>query len=81
MEVKIRSIGNSVGIIFPKRIAKMMNFHIEDVIELDIDTERKRLIVERKKQSLKENLLDGIKASQEENLAFVNDFDELEGEI
>ncbi len=75
MEVRIRSIGNSVGIIFPKRIAKLMNFHIEDVIELDIDTERKRLIVERKKQSLKENLLDGIKAGQEENLAFANDFE------
>jgi len=81
MEIKIRSIGNSMGIIFPKQITRIMNFHIEDVIELDVDTERERLIMERKKKSLKENLLDGIIASQEDNLAFVNDFDELEGEI
>ncbi|UCH96384.1 MAG: hypothetical protein JSV88_05915 [Candidatus Aminicenantes bacterium] len=81
MEVKIRNIGNSMGIIFPKQITKIMNFHVEDVIELDVDAERKRLIMERKKNSLRENLLDGIMASQEDNLAFVNDFDELEGEI
>ena len=81
MEVKIRNIGNSLGIIFPQRITKIMNFHVEDVIELDVDTERKHLIMERKKNSLRENLLVGIMASQEDNLAFVNDFDELEGEI
>ena len=81
MEVKIRSIGNSLGIIFPRQIMDFMNLHPEDVIELDIDREKKRLIVERKKQSLKENLLEGIYASQEENLAFANDFDELEGEL
>ena len=81
MEVKIRSIGNSLGIIFPKQIMEIMNLHAEDVIEMDIDREKKRLIVERKKQSLKENLLEGINASQEENLAFANDFDELEGEL
>jgi antitoxin component of MazEF toxin-antitoxin module len=81
MEVKIRNIGNSMGIIFPKQITKIMNFHVEDVIELDVDAERKRLIMERKKNSLRENLLEGIMASQEDNLAFVNDFDELEGEI
>jgi antitoxin component of MazEF toxin-antitoxin module len=81
MEVKIRNIGNSMGIIFPQQITKIMNFHVEDVIELDVDTERKLLIMERKKQSLKENLLEGILASQEDNLSFANDFDELEGEI
>jgi antitoxin component of MazEF toxin-antitoxin module len=81
MEVKIRSIGNSLGIIFPKQIMEIMNLHAEDVIEMDIDREKKRLIVERKKQSLQENLLEGINASQEENLAFANDFDELEGEL
>ena len=81
MEVKIRNIGNSMGIIFPKQITKIMNYHVEDVIELDVDVERKRLIMERKKNSLRENLLEGIMASQEDNLAFVNDFDELEGEI
>ena len=81
MEVKIRSIGNSMGIILPRDIAKRMNLHVEDVIELDVDEESKRLIVEHKKQALRENLLQGIKASQEENLAFANEFDELEGEI
>lgn len=81
MEVRIRSIGNSMGIIFPKTIAKKMNFHVEDVIELDIDQENRRLIVERKRQSLRENLLVGINASQEDNVAFANGFDELEGEL
>lgn len=81
MEVKVRSIGNSIGIIFPRNVAAMMNLHTEDVIELDVDTERHRLIMERKKKSLRENLLAGILASQEENIAFANDFDELDGEI
>lgn len=81
MEVKVRSIGNSIGIIFPRNIAAMMNLHTEDVIELDVDAEHHRLIMERKKKSLRENLLEGILASQEENIAFANDFDELDGEI
>ena len=81
MEVKIRSIGNSLGIIFPKRIARLMNFNVEDVIEINVNTEGKRLIMERKEKSLKKNLLEGIRASQKDNLAFANDFDELEGEI
>ena len=81
MEVKIRSIGNSMGIILPRDITTRMNLHVEDVIELDVDEENKRLIMEHKKQALRENLLEGIKASQEENLIFANDFDELEGEI
>ncbi len=81
MEIKIRSIGNSLGIIFPRSIAKEMNLHVEEVIELDVDVENQRLIVERKKQSLRENLLQGIEAGQEDNLAFANGFDELEGEL
>ena len=81
MEVKIRSIGNSLGIIFPKRIADQMKLHSEDVVELDLDTVNQRLILERKKQSLRDNLLQGIAASQEDNLAFANGFDELESEF
>jgi len=81
MEVKVRSIGNSMGIIFPKQIVRLLDFHAEDVVELDVDLLEKRLIMERKKQSLRENLLEGIKASQEENIAFANEFDELEGEL
>jgi antitoxin component of MazEF toxin-antitoxin module len=81
MEVKIRTIGNSLGIIFPKIITESLHFHAEDVIELEIDAENKKLVVERKKVSLRENLLAGINASQEENAAFANDFDEMEGEI
>jgi antitoxin component of MazEF toxin-antitoxin module len=81
MEVKIRSIGNSLGIIFPRNITELMNFHAEDVIHLEVKPDKEKLIVERKKISLKENLLAGIEASQEENIVFANDFDELEGEI
>ncbi|MDQ1350810.1 MAG: hypothetical protein QG657_1112 [Acidobacteriota bacterium] len=81
MEVKVRSIGNSVGIIFPRNVADMMNLHVEDVIEMDVDAERHRLIMERKKKSLRDNLLAGILASQEENTAFANDFDELDGKF
>lgn len=81
MEVKIRSIGNSLGLIFPKVITDMMRFHVEDAVEIGVDEENRRLVVERKTQSLKENLLEGILASQDENLEFANDFEELEGEI
>jgi antitoxin component of MazEF toxin-antitoxin module len=81
MEVKIRSIGNSLGIIFPKLITELMHFHADDVIELEVDADHEKLIVERKRDALRENLLAGIKVSQEENAAFANDFDELEGEI
>lgn len=81
MEVQIRNIGNSLGIIIPRRIAEFMNFHVKDIVELEIDKQKKRIFLERKKKSLRENLLEGILASQEENLAFANGFDEIEGEI
>ena len=41
MKVKVRSIGNSLGIIFPKNITETMNFHVEEVIESDIDADKK----------------------------------------
>jgi len=78
MEVKIRSIGNALGIILPKNITKQMNLNADDAIELNV--EEKKLVIARKKQSLKENLLLGIKASEEENTAFAESFDELESE-
>ncbi|HLP62512.1 MAG TPA: hypothetical protein VK186_26980 [Candidatus Deferrimicrobium sp.] len=64
-----------------RNVAAMMNLHTEDVIELDVDAEYHRLIMKRKAKTLRENLLAGILASQEENIAFANDFDELDGEI
>lgn len=77
METRIRSIGNSVGIILPRQIARILNFHAEEIVELDVDVKKKRLYVEQKKQSLRENLLKGILSSQEDNLAFANGFDEF----
>ena len=78
METKIRSIGNALGIILPKHITKLMNLHVDEPVELNVEDER--LVISRKKQSLKENLLLGIKASEEENTEFAESFDELESE-
>lgn len=79
MEAKIRSIGNALGIILPKNITKLLNLNVDEAIELNVEDER--LVISRKKQSLKENLLLGIKASEEENIEFAESFDELESEI
>ena len=79
MEAKIRSIGNALGIILPKNITKLLNLNVDEAIELNVEDER--LVISRKKQSLKENLLLGIKASEEENIEFAESFEELESEI
>ena len=79
MEVRIRNIGNALGIILPKNITNLLNLNADDAIELNVEDER--LVITRKKQSLKENLLLGIKASEEENIEFAESFDELESEI
>lgn len=78
MEAKIRSIGNALGIILPKNITKLLNLNVDEAIELNVEDER--LVISRKKQSLKENLLLGIKASEEENIEFAESFEELESE-
>ncbi len=78
MEMKVRNIGNALGIIIPKNLTKLMNLHADDAVELDVEDDK--LVIKRKKESLKENLLLGIQASQEENLEFANSFDELESE-
>ena len=66
MEVKIRNIGNALGIILPKNLTASINLHADDAVELDVEDDR--LIISRKMESLKDNLLLGIQASQEENL-------------
>ncbi len=78
MEMKVRNIGNALGIIIPKNLTKLMNLHADDAVELDVEDDK--LVIKRKKESLKESLLLGIQASQEENLEFANSFDELESE-
>ncbi len=78
METKIRNIGNALGIILPKDITKLLNLNVDEAIELNVEDER--LVISHKKQSLKENLLLGIKASEEENIEFAESFDELETE-
>ena len=78
METKIRNIGNALGIILPKDITKLLNLNVDEAIELNVEDER--LVISRKKQSLKENLSLGIKASEEENIEFAESFDELETE-
>ncbi len=78
MESKIRNIGNALGIILPKNITKLLNLNADEAIELNVEGER--LVISRKKQSLKENLLLGIKASEEDNIEFAESFNELESE-
>jgi antitoxin component of MazEF toxin-antitoxin module len=78
METKIRNIGNALGIILPKDITKSLNLNVDEAIDLNVEDER--LVISRKKQSLKENLLLGIRASEEENIEFAESFDELDTE-
>ena len=78
MEVKIRNIGNALGIILPKNLTSLANLHADDAVEVDVEDDG--LIIIRKIESLKDNLLLGIQASQEENLEFSESFDELESE-
>ena len=78
MEVRIRNIGNALGIILPKNLTSSINLHADDAVELNV--EDNRLIITRKMESFKDNLLIGIQASQEENLEFAESFDELESE-
>ena len=78
MESKIRNIGNALGIILPKNITKLLNLNADEAIELNVEGER--LVISRKKQSLKENLLLGIKASEEDNIEFAESVNELESE-
>jgi antitoxin component of MazEF toxin-antitoxin module len=78
METKIRNIGNALGIILPKDITKSLNLKVDEAIDLNVEDER--LVISRKKQSLKENLLLGIRASEEENIEFAESFDELDTE-
>jgi len=78
VEVKIRSIGNALGIIIPKHLTSLISLHADDAVELNVEDDR--LIITRKIESLKENLLLGIQASQAENLEFAESFDELESE-
>lgn len=78
METKIRNIGNALGIILPKSITKLLNLHADEAIELNVEDDR--LLISRKNQSLKENLLLGIKASEKDNIEFAESFNELESE-
>ena len=78
MEVKIRNIGNALGIILPKNLTTAINLHADDAVELNVEDDK--LIITRKMESFKDNLLLGIQASQEENLEFAEAFDELESE-
>ncbi len=78
MESKIRNIGNALGIILPKNITKLLNLHADEAIELNVEGDR--LLISRKNQSLKENLLLGIKASEKDNIEFAESFNELDSE-
>ena len=78
MVTKVRSIGNALGIIIPKSLTTAMNLHADDAVDLGVENDR--LVISRKEESLKADLLRGIAASQEENLEFAESFDQLESE-
>ena len=78
MESKIRNIGNALGIILPRNITKLLNLHADEAIDLNVEDDR--LLITRKNQSLKENLLLRIKAGEKDNIAFAESFNELESE-
>lgn len=48
MQRKIVRIGNSYGIIIPKNILKIMDWDVRS-LEAEIDTNKKQLIIKKKK--------------------------------
>ena len=47
-EVKIIKIGNSLGFIIPKLIIKALGWEVGDLIEVEFDSKKKRLICTKK---------------------------------
>ncbi len=78
MEVKVRNIGNAVGVIFPKMVASSMDFHAGDVIKVEIHDHV--LNIQKKTIDLKECILRGIRASEKDDVEFAESFTELDSE-
>lgn len=78
MEIKIRNIGNSLGLILPKAVSSRMNFHAGDVVAVEVHGGK--LNVHKKSADLKSRILRGIKASEKENLEFAESFSPMKSE-
>ena len=78
MEVKLRKIGNAVGVILPKSVIDQANFHAGDTLDIHIDDNGVSL--KRHNEDLKERILKGILASDKENVDFAESFIDLESE-
>ncbi len=78
MEIKVRNIGNSIGLILPKAVSSRMDFHVGDVVTVEVHSDI--MNIHKKSEDLKNRILRGIKASEKENLKFVESFASMKSE-
>ena len=78
MELKLRKIGNAVGVIFPKTIITQTDFHAGDTLNVHIN--KNGVSLKKENNNLKENILKGILASDNENVDFSNSFNDTDNE-
>ena len=78
MQVKVRKIGNAMGVILPKAVIAEAELHAGDALDIHIDSNGVSLT--KQIGDLKNRILKGIIASDQENLEFSESFSELESE-
>lgn len=78
MDIKVRNIGNAVGLILPKSVSSDMGFHAGDVVTIMVRDHV--LNVHKKTDDIKDRILQGIRASEKENLEFSESFSDMKSE-
>jgi antitoxin component of MazEF toxin-antitoxin module len=78
MQVKVRKIGNAMGVILPKAVIAEAELHAGDALDIHIDSNGVSLT--KQIGDLKDRILKGIIASDQENLEFSESFSDTESE-
>jgi antitoxin component of MazEF toxin-antitoxin module len=78
MQVKVRKIGNAMGVILPKAVIAEAELHAGDALDIHIDSNGVSLT--KQIGDLKDRILNGIIASDQENLEFSESFSDTESE-
>jgi len=75
MEIKVRKIGNAVGLIIPKVLAEKAEFRAGEALEISISKDG--VTLQKKNNDLRQRILKGILASDQENGDFSKSFNDL----
>ena len=78
MEVKLRKIGNAMGVIFPKEIMEQAKAHAGDRYSIFINNSDIQL--HKYQEDLSNRIIAGIKASEKDDVEFSDSFFELGSE-